>query len=86
MQATKSPRTLEEAVFDMHSRMVRMETVLIGISGTSDDGLVGKVAAGSQDRKKMWTKLNRIEVKFWVLVGLLVGSGILTGVALFERT
>lgn len=41
--ATDRPGTPEEAIFDMHARLVRQETTLTGTPGTDDGGLVQDV-------------------------------------------
>jgi len=74
--------TPEEAIYDTRERMVRMETVLIGVKGTDDKGLVGAVKDNTKDLDASRKKVGRLEIKFWLLVGLLAGTGILGGFGL----
>lgn len=84
-QDNKPPNmTPEQAIFDVRERMVRMETVLIGVKGTEDKGLCGTVDKACEDLDETRKKVGRLEVKFWLLVGLLVGAGFLGGVGIAE--
>ncbi len=74
--------TPEDAIYDTRERMVRMETVLIGVEGTDDKGLVGTVRGNTEDLNSTRKKVGRLELKFWLLVGLLGGTGILGGFGL----
>ncbi|MCK5236285.1 MAG: hypothetical protein KAR06_04790 [Deltaproteobacteria bacterium] len=62
---------------DTHDKVVRIEAVLLGANG--DDGLVGYVKETAQSHYKL-------KQHFWILIGLLVGSGLLVGgINLFWR-
>lgn len=74
--------TPEEAIYDVRERLVRLETVLTGIPGTDDKGLVGKVNDNCDDLDATRKKVGRLEVRFWLLVGLLSGSGLLGGLGI----
>ena len=63
----KSDRQLIE---ETHGTVVELKTVILGIPGTADKGLVGKV----NDVCKNHRKLSR---NFWILIGILIGSGLL---------
>jgi len=69
--------TPEEAIYDVRERMVRIETVLTGVPNTDDKGLVGTV-------KDTTKKVGKLEIRFWILVAFLVGSGVLNGFAIME--
>lgn len=71
--------TPDEAIYETRERVQRMETVLIGVPGTDDRGLVGMVQKTSGDLDQTRKKVGRLETKFWLLVGVLVGTGILGG-------
>lgn len=71
-----------EAIYDVRERMVRVETLMVGVPGTSDRGLAGKVADNCDNLDATRKKVGRLELKFWLMVGLLGGSGILGGVGL----
>ena len=52
-----------------HDLIVEMHTVLLGANGS--DGLVKEVS-------KLCERHNKLSTRFYMLVGILVGSGILT--------
>ena len=52
--------------------IVEIRTVLLGAKGEDGGGLCNDVKAQRQD-------LNALSLRFWILVGILVGSGILGG-------
>ena len=74
--------TPEDAIYDVRERMVRIETVLLGPPGSEDKGLVGAVNTNTGDLDSTRKKVGRLEVRFWLLVGLLCGSGLLGGVGI----
>jgi len=74
--------SLEDAIYDVRERMVRIETVLTGVPGTNNKGLCGTVEKNEEDLDTNRKKVGRLEVRFWLLVGLLCGSGVLGGVGI----
>lgn len=76
--------TPEEAVYDIRERMVRMETVLTGVPHTEDKGLCGTVERAFTYIEANMKKIGHLEIKFWLLVGLLLGSGILGGLGISQ--
>jgi len=65
--AEKSDRQLFE---ETHSTVIELKTVLLGVSGTSNGGLVKQV----NDVCKSHGRLKR---NFYLLLGILAGSGII---------
>ena len=61
-------------------RQAIIKTVLLGANG--DTGLVGRVDAVIETADKLQCAHNDLSGKFKLLVGVLVGSGVLTGGAL----
>ena len=84
MQNRPPNMTPEEAIFDVRERMVRMETLLIGVPDTADKGLVGKVTDNCDDLDATRKKVGKLEIKFWILIAFLTGSGALGGTALVK--
>ena len=74
--------TPEDAIFDVRERMVRMETLLIGVPDTADKGLVGKVKDNCNDLDATRKKVGKLEIRFWILIAFLAGSGALGGTIL----
>ncbi len=67
MALTKEER---QKLDETHDTVGKIKTVLVGLNG--DEGLVGQVS----EIGKSHYKLKR---NFWMLVGFLVGSGVITG-------
>ena len=65
-----APKTQAQMIQDIYVRVEKLSTVLLGADG--DEGLVGQV---SEIAKSHYTLKNR----FWILVGILIGSGIIGG-------
>lgn len=61
-----------QLIKETHVSVIELKTVLLGIPGTADKGLVGKV----NDVVRGHRKLSK---NFWILVGTLIGTGILGG-------
>lgn len=76
------PMTPEQAIFDVRERMVKLETTLLGTPGTDDKGMCGQVVQNTKDLNYTRKKVGRLELKYWLLVGLLTGTGILGGVSI----
>jgi len=53
-------------------KLERLTTVMLGVPDSDDKGVVGKVNATCD-------KVDKLSKSFWVLVGILGGSGALTG-------
>lgn len=60
-------------------KLERIATCLVGIPNTGDTGLVGKVNYMEQRQTCFDQGLNRLKRHFWMLVAMLVGSGVLAG-------
>lgn len=84
MQNRPPNMTPEDAIFDVRERMVRMETLLIGVPDTADNGLVGKVKENCDDLNYTRKKVGKLEIRFWIVIAFLAGSGALGGTALFK--
>jgi hypothetical protein len=80
----KPNMTPEEAIYDARERIMRLETVLTGVPNTSDNGLVGTVKENCDNLDATRKKVGRLEVRFTLLVGLLIGSGLIGGFGIAE--
>ena len=69
---TNNPGTTEEKIDSMFHKIIRIETVLIGIPGTDEGGLSERVKTNTSNITKIKARLN-------LLIGILLGSGVLTG-------
>lgn len=52
-------------------------TAIVGIPNTDEKGLVGDVKDALDKLTKLEYKYNKLNRNFWILVGILSGSGIL---------
>lgn len=52
-------------------------TTLLGVKGTAEKGLVGDVKDAFDEIGKLRHKHNKLSRNFWILVGILSGSGII---------
>ncbi len=57
--------------------ILELYTTLLGVKGTAEKGLVGDVKEAFDEIKKLNNKHNKLSLRFWILVGVLSGSGIL---------
>ena len=57
---------------ETHDHVIRLSTVLLGVEGTKNGGLV-------RDVNFMKVDVSKLKKYFWLLVGLLLGSGVLGG-------
>lgn len=76
--------TPEEAIYDARERLMRLETVLTGVPNTDDKGLCGTVKKHDEEIDAVRKKVGRLEGRFVLLVGILVGSGVLGGVGISQ--
>ena len=69
MALTNEERALLQNVKDDQTEI---KTVLLGVPNTDDTGLVGEV-------KELARGHGRLKKNFWILVGLLIGAGVISG-------
>jgi hypothetical protein len=73
--------TQRELIQNIHETVVELRTILLGIPGTDDTGLVGEVRLIKMHIDELDDKHKKLSNKFWILVSALVGSGVLgTGI------
>jgi len=63
-------KTPEEMITEIHDKVTRMETVMLGVPDTDDAGICGEV-------KNLRKDMNHFKRNFWTLVGLLIVSGVI---------
>jgi len=66
-------KTLQET----HDNGIKVKTVLLGVNG--DDGLVGDVKRMCEKQVRQTSEHNKLKRNFYLLVGILTGSGVLYG-------
>ena len=65
---------------ETHDSIIEIKTVLLGTDGYN--GLVGDIKQNSQAILALNEKHSKLNVHFWQLVGVLVGSGVIGGGAI----
>ena len=74
----KSPRQMIE---EIHETTIRLSTVLLGVPGTANGGLVQEVKSIKVDIRELGHSHGKLKKSFWILVGVLAGSSVIgTGV------
>lgn len=68
-------RTLLE---ETHDTVIRLSTILLGIPGTDETGLVGEVKQIKTDVNGVYSKHRKLSLRVWILVAFFVGSGIIS--------
>jgi len=68
-------RTLLE---ETHDCMVKLNTVLLGVPGTGDSGLVGEVKQIKTDVNEVYKKHRKLSLRVWILIIVLASSGIIS--------
>ncbi len=69
----------EQLIREMSNRIIRIETLLVGIPDTDDGGLCGEVKGIRKTVSDVYEKHDKLSRAFYILVGTLLGSGILGG-------
>lgn len=72
LEAYQMEKTDRQLMEETHGTVTELKTVLLGVPGTSNGGLVKQV----NDVSKSHSRLKR---NFWLLCGVLIGSGLLSG-------
>lgn len=73
--------TPEEAIFQVWQKTTRLETVILGVLDTQDKGLCGDVEQNREDLDATRKKVGKLEIRIWILIAFLVGSGVVSGAA-----
>lgn len=72
-------KTQKEMIQETHQTMVELKTVLLGVPGTADGGLVQEVKSVKVSVCNLDGAHGKLKRNFWLLVGILAGSGVLAG-------
>lgn len=74
-------KTQREMIHEIHKATIQLNTVLLGVAGTENGGLVQEVKDVKTDVKELGKSHGKLKRNFWILVGALLGSGAIgTGV------
>jgi hypothetical protein len=67
----------EQMLAETHQTVTQLKTILIGMNG--DQGLVGEVKCVKREVETLGSKHDKLSRSFWLLVGVLTGSGVIAG-------
>lgn len=70
-------KTQRQMIQETHQTVIQLSTVLLGVPDTEDTGLVGEVKAIKVDVRSLNGRQRKLSKNFWILIGVLVGSGVL---------
>jgi len=70
----------DQLLYETHRTVQEVKAVLVGIDG--DNGLCGDVRRMTQRLEKLENGHNRLRLTVYILIGVLVGSGIISGAVL----
>lgn len=76
-------KTQEQMIQETYESVNTLTTVLLGVPGTDETGLVGEVKSVKLSIKEQWRSLNRLSIRVWMLWGIVIAvaviaSGIVT--------
>jgi hypothetical protein len=60
---------------ETHDTVIRLHALLIGSNG--DEGICGDIKSLKDNIETLYSKHNRLSRNFYILVGILAGSGVL---------
>ena len=72
-------KTQKEMIQEIHQTTIQQRTVLLGVPGTDDKGLVGEVKDVKLKVNSVARSHGKLKRNFWLLVGALAGSGAIGG-------
>ena len=76
-------KTQKQLIQETHQTVNTLNTVLLGVSGTDDKGLVGDFKDVKINAKEQWKSHNKLSMRVWILWGIVlaiavIASGIIT--------
>ena len=76
-------KTQEQMIQEIYESVTTLTTVLLGVPGTDETGLVGEVKQVKYNAKVQWENYNRLSTSVWLLWGIVlavavIASGIVT--------
>lgn len=60
---------------ETHDTVTQLKTVLVGIPGTDDKGLVGEVKSTKNDINALHSRHRKLDLRVWILIAVLTASG-----------
>ncbi len=69
---------IEGTCDELKTNVTQIKTAIIGIEGTDDRGLFGMMTSMVEQYSSHVKEFNALRTRFWWLVGILVGSGLLS--------
>ena len=69
-------KTQKQLIQETHESVGQLTTVLLGVPGTQNGGLVKEVKDVKLDIKELGRSHGKLKRNFWLLIGILIGSGV----------
>ena len=76
MSEGNNGKTNRVLIEEIHTTVVQLKTVLVGVAGTDDKGLVGEVRENKAYSSTLAEKHRKLSLRVWILISTLVASGI----------
>lgn len=68
-------KTQKQLIQETHQSVNILTTVLLGVPGTDDRGLVGEVKLIKFNMKEQWKSHSKLSMRVWVLWGIILAVG-----------
>jgi len=68
-------KTQKQMIHEIHEAVIQQGTVLLGVPGTEDGGLVQEVRDIKLNAKELGQSHGKLKRNFYILIGTLAGSG-----------
>ena len=72
-------KTQKQILQEMQPVLNTLHTVILGVPGTEEKGLVGDVKEIKDSVAGLSKSHGKLKRNFYILVGMLIGSGVITG-------
>ncbi len=72
-------KTQKQMIQEIHGTVIEQRTVLLGVPGTSDGGLVKEVLNNKKEMRDIGKSHGKLKRTVWRMIGMLVGSGVIGG-------
>jgi len=70
-------KSQKQLIQETHETVIQLSTVLLGVQGTANGGLVKDVKDVKVSVNELSKAHGKLKRNFWLLVGMLAGSGVL---------
>ena len=72
-------KTQKQLIQETHQSVNMLTTVLLGVPGTDDKGLVGEVKQVKCNQREQWKSHSKLSMRVWILWGIIIAVGAIAG-------